>query len=45
MYINSLKQKLNCTNAYNESFSFEKTVVNNHLNDLPHKFAVNIKED
>ena len=43
-YINTLKQELNGTIAYEETSTDEKTVVNNHLNDLPYKFAVNVKE-
>ena len=38
-YINTLKQE-----AYKETSTDEKTVVNSHSNDLPYKFAVNVKE-
>ena len=43
-YINTLKQELNGTKAYKETSIDEKTVVNSHSNDLPYKFAVNVKE-
>ena len=43
-YINTLKQELNGTKAYKETSTDEKTVVNSHSNDLPYKFAVNVKE-
>ena len=43
-YINTVKQELNGTKAYKETSTDEKTVVNSHLNDLPYKFAVNVKE-
>ena len=43
-YINTLKQELNGTNVYKETSTDEKTVVNSHMNDLPYKFAVNVKE-
>ena len=43
-YINTLKQELNGTKAYEETSTDEKTVVNNHSNDLPYKFAVYVKE-
>ena len=39
-YINTLKQELNCTNAYKETSTDEKTVVNSHSNGLPLKFSV-----
>ena len=42
--INSLKQDINGTKAYKETSTDEKTVVNNHSNDLPYKFAINVKE-
>ena len=32
------------TKAYEETSTEEKTVVNSHSNDLPYKFAVNVKE-
>ena len=43
-YINTLKQELNGTKAYKETSIDEKTVVNSHSNDMPYKFAVNVKE-
>ena len=43
-YINTLKQELNGTKAYKETSTDEKTVVNSHSNDMPCKFAVNVKE-
>ena len=43
-YIYTLKQELNGTKAYEETSTDEKTVVNSHLNALPHKFAVNSNE-
>ena len=43
-YINTLKQELSGTNAYEETSTDKKTVVNSHSNELPNKFAVNIKE-
>ena len=44
MYINTLKQELNGTKVYEETSIDKKTVVYRHLNDLPYKFAVNVKE-
>ena len=35
-YINTLKQELNGTKAYEETSTDKKTVVNSHLNDLPY---------
>ena len=43
-YINTLKQELNGTKAYEETSTDEKSVVNSHSNNLPYKFAVNVKE-
>ena len=43
-YINTLKQELNGTKAYIDTSTDEKTVVNSHSNDMPYKFAVNVKE-
>ena len=40
IYINTLKQELNGTKAYEETSTDEKS----HSNDLPYKFAVNVKE-
>ena len=42
--MNTLKQELNGTKAYKETFTDEKIVVNSHSNDIPYKFAVNVKE-
>ena len=43
-YIISLKQVLSGTKAYKETSTDEKTVVNSRSNNLPFKFAVNVKE-
>ena len=43
-YINTLKQELNGTMAYEETSTSEKTVGNSHSNKLPYNFAVNVKE-
>ena len=40
----TLKQELNGATAYEETSTDEKTVINGHSNDLPYKFAVNVKE-
>ena len=40
----TLKQELNGTKAYEEASTDEKTVVDSHCNELPYKFAVNVKE-
>ena len=42
-YINTLKQDLNGTKAYEETSTEEKTAVF-HLNELPLKFSVGVKE-
>ena len=42
--VNTLKQELNGTKAYEATSTDEKTVVNSHSNELPYKFAVNVKE-
>ena len=42
-YIYALNQELNGTKAYKETSTEEKTVINSHLHDWPHKFAVNVK--
>ena len=44
LYINTLKQELNGTKAYEESSIDEKSVVYNHTNEIPNKFAVDVKE-
>ena len=43
-YINTLKQELNGTKAYEETSKYEKSVVYSHLNEIPNKFAVDVKE-
>ena len=43
-YINSLKQELNGTMAYEETSTIEKNVVKSHSNDKPYKFAANNKK-
>ena len=42
-YINTLKQELNGTKAYKETSIDEKSVVN-MTNEIPKKFAVDLKE-
>ena len=44
-YINTLKQELDGTRAYKETYSDEISVVNAHLNELPVKFSVCVNED
>ena len=39
-YINTLKQELGGTRAYQETDTDEMSVVNAHLNELPVKFSV-----
>ena len=43
-YINTLKQELNDTKAYEETSIDGKSVVYSHLNEIPNKFAVDVKE-
>ena len=43
-YSNTLKQKLNGTEAYEETSIDEKSVVYSHSNEIPNKFAVDVKE-
>ena len=43
-YINTLKQELNGTKAYEETSKDEKSVVYSHLNEIPKKFVVDFKE-
>ena len=43
-YINTLKQELNGTKAYEETSIYEKSVVYYHSNEIPNKFAVDDKE-
>ena len=43
-YIKTLKQELNGTKASEMGSTDEKNVVNSHINELPYKFAVNVKE-
>ena len=42
--INTLKQELNGTKAYEETSIYEKSVVYSHSNEIPYKFAVDVKE-
>ena len=42
--INTLKQELNDTKAYEETSVDEKSVVYSHSNEIPKKFAVDVKE-
>ena len=42
--VTPLKQELNGIKAYEETSTDEKSVVNSHSNNLPYKFAVNVKE-
>ena len=42
-YIHTLKQELNGTKAYEET-SIDKSVVYSHSNEIPNKFAVDVKE-
>ena len=39
-YVNTLKQELNGTKAYEETSIDEKSVVYSHSNEIPNKFAV-----
>ena len=43
-YITTVKQELNGAKASEETSTGEKTVVNSHSNEVPYKFAVNVKE-
>ena len=43
-YINTLKQELNGTKAYEEISIDEQYVVYSHSNEIPSKFAVDVKE-
>ena len=43
-YFNTLKQELNGTKAYLETSIDEKSVVYSHSNEIPNKFAVDVKE-
>ena len=43
-YVNTLKQELNGTKAYEETSIDEKSVVYSHSNEIPNKFAVGVKE-
>ena len=43
-YITTLKQELNGTKAYEETSIDEKSVVYSHSNEMPNKFAVDVKE-
>ena len=41
--LNTLKQKLNGTKAYEETSIDEKSVVYSHSNEIPNKFTVDVK--
>ena len=43
-YINTLKQELNGTKAYEETSINEKSVVYSHSNEIPNKLDVDVKE-
>ena len=43
-YINTLKQELNGTKAFEETSIDEKSVVYSHSREIPNKFAVDVKE-
>ena len=43
-FINTLKQELNGTKAYEETSIDEKSVVYSHSNEIPNTFAVDVKE-
>ena len=43
-YINTLKQELNGTKAYKETSIDKKSVVYSHSNEIPKKFAEDVKE-
>ena len=43
-YINTLKQELNGTRAYQGTDTDEMSIVNAHLNELPVKFSVCVNE-
>ena len=43
-YINTVKQELDGTSAYQETDSDELSVVNAHLNELPVKFSACVNE-
>ena len=43
-YINTLKQEINGTKAYEETSIDEKFVVYSHSNEIPNTFAVDVKE-
>ena len=42
--INTLKQEFNGTKAYEETSIYETSVVYSHSNEIPKKFAVDVKE-
>ena len=43
-YINTLKQELNGTKAYDETSIDEKSVFYSHSNEIPNKFVVDVTE-
>ena len=42
-YINTLRQEVNVTKGYEETSIDEKYVVYSHSNEIPNKFAVEVK--
>ena len=42
-YINTLNQELNGTKAYEKTFIDKKSVVYSHSNEIPNKYAVDVK--
>ena len=44
-YINTLKQELSCTNAYEQTSEKEKSVIDNHIFHNATRFAVSVNED
>ena len=44
-YINTLKQKLSGTKAYEQTSEKEKSVINNHIFHNATRFAVSVNED
>ena len=44
-YLENKWTEFNGAKAYEETSTDEKSVVNSHSNNLPYKFAVNVKEN
>ena len=44
-YIDTLKQELSGTKAYEQTSEKEKSVINNHIFDNATRFAVSVNED